>query len=98
MSLRDLSVRFSALLLTGAVFASDALAYRVTYPDREVCVSYFECTETCTVDRYGRETCTTDCTPVEVCFGSPTEEIDDGDDECDFNDPDFFHCIGVIQP
>lgn len=95
-----MTVRRSALslaLLATTLFSGSASAFRVDYGDRTICTTFNECSEICYVNSRGYETCETVCDTVEICYDSPHEEIDDSDVVCDFDDPDFFRCIGVIR-
>ena len=97
MSLRNIVARLFVALSLGALPAANAFAFRVDYGDQTICTEFYECTDYCYINSRGQETCETTCDTVEFCYGGLPGEIDDSDVVCDFNDPEFFRCIGVIQ-
>ena len=96
---RNSRIVSAAAALIGIAAATPAFArgFTVDYGDTTVCTEFNQCNDVCYTDEYGQETCDTVCDTQTVCFPSPHETLPDSDPVCDFNDPDFFHCIGVIQ-
>lgn len=93
MFLTQITTRFAALATLTALFAGTASATRVTYGNQTYCTIYEVCQEVCEEpDAYGNVYCSFACDAYEYCVGGGHEELPSSEEECDFNDPDFFAC------